>query len=413
MALEGTLKDFSLADIFQLIGIQQKTGILTLTSEEDVVTVSFVGGSVVSADTQKKKLEDLLGTVLVKSGRVSEEKLQESLRTQRKTLQRLGHILIAEGRITHDDLREALRLQITQVVYRLFRWAEGDYSFKQESSIEYDQEHFSPLSAESILMEGIRMIDEWPIIEKKIKSVDMIFVRARPLAPVAIKYEEDEPEEHDELGAALTGAQPVQKKEIVPPPPDAVVMSDYEAKVYEKIDGSRSVQQLIDLAGLGDFETCRILYDLMAREIIREVRLNSPGEVVVRSVPRPQISPLLWHALTAMVLMAAMASAATMFFNPFNRLPPAHQDPVLNDVLSAITLSHVRRLDEAIQVYYLQKRFYPDDLSELIRGRLIEEGTLTDAWGRKLSYESKSDGYRVIVMDAQGREKPDLSLTSP
>ena len=33
MALEGTLKDFSLADIFQLIGLQRKTGILTLQSE--------------------------------------------------------------------------------------------------------------------------------------------------------------------------------------------------------------------------------------------------------------------------------------------------------------------------------------------------------------------------------------------
>ncbi|MCK5878165.1 MAG: DUF4388 domain-containing protein, partial [Holophagae bacterium] len=30
MALEGTLKDFSLADIFQLIGIQKKTGMLVL-----------------------------------------------------------------------------------------------------------------------------------------------------------------------------------------------------------------------------------------------------------------------------------------------------------------------------------------------------------------------------------------------
>ncbi|HEY8848998.1 MAG TPA: DUF4388 domain-containing protein, partial [Thermoanaerobaculia bacterium] len=27
MALEGTLRDFSLADIFQLIGLQRKTGV--------------------------------------------------------------------------------------------------------------------------------------------------------------------------------------------------------------------------------------------------------------------------------------------------------------------------------------------------------------------------------------------------
>ena len=32
MALKGTLRDFGLADIFQLIGIQRKTGLLVLTN---------------------------------------------------------------------------------------------------------------------------------------------------------------------------------------------------------------------------------------------------------------------------------------------------------------------------------------------------------------------------------------------
>ena len=39
-----------LADIFQLIGLQRKTGILTLKNEKDVVTVTFEGGMVVMAD---------------------------------------------------------------------------------------------------------------------------------------------------------------------------------------------------------------------------------------------------------------------------------------------------------------------------------------------------------------------------
>ena len=31
------------------------------------------------------------------------------------------------------------------------------------------------MSADFILMEGIRMVDEWPIIEKKIPSMDIVF----------------------------------------------------------------------------------------------------------------------------------------------------------------------------------------------------------------------------------------------
>ncbi|MFQ5768578.1 MAG: DUF4388 domain-containing protein, partial [Acidobacteriota bacterium] len=41
MALEGTLRDFSLADIFQLIGLQRKTGLLTLKGPDDTVTIPF------------------------------------------------------------------------------------------------------------------------------------------------------------------------------------------------------------------------------------------------------------------------------------------------------------------------------------------------------------------------------------
>ena len=49
MALEGTLRDFSFADILQLISLQRKTGVLTLKSEEAVTTVSFIDGSIVGA----------------------------------------------------------------------------------------------------------------------------------------------------------------------------------------------------------------------------------------------------------------------------------------------------------------------------------------------------------------------------
>src|SRR5437867_4042654 len=266
MALEGTLRDFGLADIFQLIGNQRKTGVLTLKSEDDIVTVSFVDGQVVSADSQNKKLEDLLGSVLVKSGRISAQQLQQALRSQKRTLQRLGNILINERFISDADLSEALRLQVTQVVYRLFRWGDGDYQFKQEQGIEYDREHFTPLTAESILMEGIRMIDEWPIIEKKIRSLDMVFAKARPGARVEIQKNPDGAD--DPLGAALADSHSRVQAQAT----DSIIVSAQEARIYGAVNAVLTVQQHIDRSGMGDVETCRVLYDLLARGFIREVR---------------------------------------------------------------------------------------------------------------------------------------------
>jgi hypothetical protein len=407
MALEGTLRDFSLADIFQLIGIQRKTGVLTLKCSEDVVTVSFVDGAVVSADSQTKKLENLLGTVLVKSGDISEEQLRQALRLQRRTLQRLGHILIRQNYIGHVDLRDALRVQVTQVVYRLFRWSDGDYSFKQEETIEYDKEHFTPLTAESILMEGIRMIDEWPIIEKKIRSMDMILSQARPGAPIEIMRDEEEGSD-DELSNAFGGEEgsSAPPKE---PAPDAMVMSEIEARVYGFVDGDSSVQDLIDRAGLGDFETCRILYDLLTREIIREVRAEVPKRAEP-TVHRPSLSPAFWGFVSLLVFLAAVASAATMHKNPWYRLPPALSELQYDEILTAITRSHVKRLDEAIQVFYLQRGEYPVQLAELADRRLVASTTLKDAWGRDLGYQRTQLRYRIIVYGPDGEERPDLTL---
>src|ERR1700694_2584337 len=175
MALEGTLRDFSLADIFQLIGLQRKTGVLTLRSKDDTVTVTFLDGKVVGADSLGHRLENRLGTVLIKSGMLTSDQLSRALEIQKETLQRLGFILTHYGIISPDMLKQALQLQVMQIVYRLFRWKDGEYHFSQETTIEYDRDNVTPITAESILMEGARMMDEWPIIEKRIRSYDMVF----------------------------------------------------------------------------------------------------------------------------------------------------------------------------------------------------------------------------------------------
>src|SRR5215510_8054622 len=183
MALEGTIKDFGLPDIFQLIGLQRKTGILTLNNEKDDVTVTFENGMVVMADSSTKRLEDRLGAVLVKQGRVSRDRLEEALQIQKATLQRLGHILAANNLISPQDLREALQVQVSQIVFKVFRWRDGEYHFAPTDSVDYDRDNFTPMSADFILMEGIRMVDEWPIIEKKIPSMDLVF---RPVVDPAL-----------------------------------------------------------------------------------------------------------------------------------------------------------------------------------------------------------------------------------
>src|ERR1700730_3178409 len=273
MALEGTLRDFSLADIFQLIGLQRKTGVLTLTGKDDNVTVTFLDGKVVGADSGSHRLETRLGHVLMKSGMLTQDQLSRALEIQKETLQRLGFILTHYQIISNESLKQALQLQVLQIVYRLFRWKDGEYHFSQETTIEYDRDNLMPIAAESILMEGARMIDEWPIIEKRIRSYDMVF-RKKPGAQelVVVGAEDADEVDFDEP------APPKRRKTLSGA--DKIRISQEEKQVYELVDGRKTVGDIVEISRLSEFDTNKALYELLTRDLIEEMR----GKAAVAAV---------------------------------------------------------------------------------------------------------------------------------
>src|SRR6185436_5711225 len=175
MALAGTLKDFGLPDIVQLIGLQRKTGTLHLKSGSETVKVIFEGGNIVAGESSMVRPSDRIGNALVTQGAITQEQLDQALSVQKQTMQRLGHVLISEHIVSEETLRKAVEAQLFQVVFRLFRWREGDYNFETQNSVDYERTGAVSLGADFVLMEGIRMVDEWPIIERRIPSMNSVF----------------------------------------------------------------------------------------------------------------------------------------------------------------------------------------------------------------------------------------------
>jgi hypothetical protein len=155
MALSGTLKDFGIADILQLIGHQTKTGTLVLKSGNDEVHVLFVDGTVVFATQKARNKADLLGALLRRAELITEEKLQEALTEQQRSLKRLGDVLVQQNYVDAKRLSHVMRLQTTETLYRLFRWKTGTYEFTQED-VDAGKSGFESIRAESILLEGFR-----------------------------------------------------------------------------------------------------------------------------------------------------------------------------------------------------------------------------------------------------------------
>ena len=85
MALKGTLKDFGIADILQLIAQQAKSGELTVRTKGQQVTVWFVGGNIVGAEENGRIQKDMLGSMMVRANELTQAELDYSLEIQRRT----------------------------------------------------------------------------------------------------------------------------------------------------------------------------------------------------------------------------------------------------------------------------------------------------------------------------------------
>jgi hypothetical protein len=404
MALQGTLRDFGLADILQLIGIQRKTGILTLENGREKVAVKFLEGSVVGAETGTGGVEERLGQVLVRTGKITEAQLQEALRTQQKTLQRLGHVLVHAAYISEEELMEALRVQSLQVIYRLFRWRDGRYNVDLVDQLDYDEAHFVPISSETILMEGARMVDEWPIIERRIKSDKMIFAKTQAAIDFDLGIESivDSDIDFDFLG---TGTDQETAEE---PTPKEIQLSREERELLALVDGERTVEWINDHSDLGDFDTFRILSELVTRDLIREVKRAQTTGPDTRAA-LGLLERLVRVALVTLVGLVSIGAVATLEWNPTAPWRVSGQSGATDRLRFYASLSRLEQVEQALQVFYLDAATYPAELGVLAAGGYLAPDDLVDPWGRPYGFRISPGGYQVFGLDGVGEPHPELS----
>jgi hypothetical protein len=375
MALRGTLKDFGIADIFQLIGQQAKTGVLHLRGKDEVVHVYFHGGNVVAAEHTGRKKRDLLGRMLVEAELIREEQLDDALEEQRRTLQRLGDILVARGAISRERLREMTQLQATETLYRLFTWKSGTYEF-EGGPVEWDRSAMAPLRSESVLMEGFRMVDEWPMIRKRITSPGMSFVPLRPLPEGPGDADLDGNLDHGEVG-------PIARR------------------VHALAIPGRPLRKIVGLSRLGEFETCKALYDLVGAGYLRALPPRD-GE----DASGPARARLAGHAgafgvrlaITALVLLVAVGLFRLRGADPSRDpgfLAPGQVDPTARRLLAGPQLSRIRA---ALGVYRAEHGEYPATLRPLIEAGLLRDDDLRHPWGEPYLYR-RDPGPRGFVLD--------------
>jgi hypothetical protein len=243
------------------------------------------------------------------------------------------------------------------------------------------------------------MVDEWPIIEKKIPSMDIVL---RPVVdPSMIEVGDAENGGLDAVLAQRGAASSLSK----------IRLAAEEERIYRKVDGTRTVQAIIDASGMGEFEVCRILFDLLNRNIISTAGRGDAPEAFASA--RSEALPSRLPGLIAMgvALGLSLLSGSARWGTPFavaglpSVLPGSYAL-----LLGAVSEARLGRLDRAVQAYRLATGGLPRALEDLVKAGLVDRSYLKDPWERPYHYAQTEAGYLLNGLDDGGRRLPATTL---
>lgn len=246
MSLSGNLATVSFPDILQLLATGKKTGVLEVRTATRQKEVAFRDGNIIFASSLNTT-EDLLGNMLLKRGKLSKADLERAISLHKQTGRQLGTTLIDMGLFDKDEIAEVLKLQIEEIVYNLFAWQDGTFSF-HEGGEPKNAPFLVEMSTMNVVMEGTRRIDEWMEIQKVLPPDDVVLDVAR---------------------------SPKTNK-------DEITLSIDEFRLLALINGERTVLGLVDASPMGEFVTYRAVYRLILNNLVvasgRSVANEEPQE---------------------------------------------------------------------------------------------------------------------------------------
>jgi len=232
MNLQGDFEGLTLASILQLLCNDQKTGVLTVTSDDEESRVFFDQGTIVYASASLK--EARLGSLMRADGVISADQLQKCLSLAKEEKMHLGKILVDKGYISLDTLKKYNTKQVEAILYNLLFWKKGRFEYK-DAKLNLKGMIITHLNPMKLILEASRRIDELSVLQKYIPSDRIVF--------------------------KMSGK--VQNKE-------EIKLNANEWRILSLIDGTRNVRQVIDESGYDEFAVYKIFFSVISSGLIEQ-----------------------------------------------------------------------------------------------------------------------------------------------
>jgi hypothetical protein len=179
------------------------------------------------------------------------------------------------------------------------------------------------------------------------------------------------------------------------------------------VDGRRSVAEVVKRSLFGEFDTCKALYTLLVRSLIREatreeIRRTTEDRTLPVAATRASRVHMPWLAFLLLPLLAA-----SMLLTPRNPLniavgPSPQLVPLVGRARCA---ARMRGLWVTVQARDTLLGSYPETLTELVREGFVSEDGIRDPWGRPYRYMLREQSVLLAGSTAQGAPDPSLILS--
>jgi len=234
MALEGNAKDFGLSEILQLIALQKKSGMLSVTGEDSIV-IFFKEGEIISTRDRRKRARDPLKDYLLRYGFISRDEMNRIQHIQEETNLDLTDILLSEKFFSQDELKLIFADQIQETIQKVLGWPRSYYKFITGKNVLQGIRTFVSLKVEGLLMESMRRIDEFPELQRIFPSEETI-VKRNPI-----------------------------------PENGRIELEDNEEIIYELLEREMTISELVSRARMARFCTYEALKNLLEKGLLQIV----------------------------------------------------------------------------------------------------------------------------------------------
>src|SRR5260221_4649363 len=192
--LHGSLKDFGLVEVLQMMELGSMTGAIRLTHSSGRIGIIYFSQGKIANFSELDGCSLTLGDVLQQLGMASSPKIEQAFSQQLKSAfgKRIGERLVAMGAINEKQLREALRMKALWTARELALWQDGSYEFisspSSQTMLPYGEASLD-LEVMRVTMEMVRDPDEWEHLRKFLPQGVRTLLQMAPAIPYAMSFD--------------------------------------------------------------------------------------------------------------------------------------------------------------------------------------------------------------------------------